>query len=143
MPFATYDPAKVTLSMGGNNIVGFAPGTFVKCARNEDAYTLSVGADGLGARTRNANRSGTIEITLKADSPSNDLLSAQAALDELSGEGVGAALVKDGTGTTVASAENAWIKKLPDIERAKELGEVTWTFETDLLQLTVGGTTPI
>ena len=138
----TWDPQKFTISIAGITVVQYAPGTFIKAMRNEDAFTLTVGADGIGTRTRNANRSGRFEVTLMASSPSNDALQALAALDEASGAGVGAALVKDLSGTAFASGQNAWVVKIPDIERAKELGEVTWIIETDLIQLSQGGTLP-
>jgi len=143
MPSQTYDPQKVVLSVVGNAIVGFAAGTFVKCSRDEDAFTKTVGAGGDVARTRNANRSGSIEITLLASSPSNDVLSALAAKDELSGTGVGPAMIKDGSGTALASAQNCWVKKLPDFERAKELGETVWLIDCDVLSMTIGGTAAI
>lgn len=140
MAFQTYDPQKVTVSVANITITGYATGSFVKVSRDEDAFVKTVGADGLVARTRNANRAGSIEVTLLQSSPSNDALSALALLDETSGTGVGAAQVKDVSGTSIASAQNAWVKKLPDMERGKELGEVTWVIDCDLLNVTVGGT---
>ena len=140
MSIQTYDPQKVSLSLGDITIVQYSTGTFIKASRNEDAFTLTVSADGTGARTRNANRSGRFEFTLLGSSPSNDDLQALAVADEQDGSGVRAAMVKDGSGTAVARAANAWVVKVPDLERAKELGEVTWIVETDLLNLTQGGT---
>lgn len=138
----TYDPQKVSISVNNQTIVGFAPDTFIKAARAEEAFKLTIGADGNGARTRNANRSGAIEITLLASSPSNDILQAQAITDEDLGTGVGPAMIKDNSGTALASAQNSWIQKIPDLERAKELGNVTWVIETDLLRIQQGGTNP-
>jgi len=140
---ATYDPQKVSLSVAGNTITGYAAGTFIKATRNEDGWMLTIGADGGGARTRNANKSGRVEITLLASSPSNDVLQAQAIVDELEATGVGPLLVKDGSGTAVASAGNSWIVKHPDLERGKELGEITWIIETEALAIQNGGTTQI
>jgi hypothetical protein len=139
----TYDPQKHTITFGPIVVTGFADGTFLKAYRNEDTYSIKIGADGNGARIRNANRSGRMEFTLLASSPSNDLLQAQAQIDELTGGGVASAFVKDGSGTAKAHGKNAWIVKIPDLERAKELGEVTWIVETDILDVVQGGTTPI
>lgn len=139
----TYDPTKVTLSILGNTITGYAPDSFVKVSRAEDGFMLTIGADGRGARTRNANKSGQIEITLLAASVSNDVLSALAVLDELTGQGVGPALIKDSSSLlSVAAAQNSWIKKIPDLERAKELGNVTWVIETDHIDIFNSGTIP-
>lgn len=136
----TYNPQKVSLAVLGNTISGFAAGSFIKVSRAEDGFMLTIGADGSGARTRNANRSGTFEITLLASSASNDVLSALAVEDELNADGVGPTLIKDASGTAFASAQNSWVKKIPDLERAKELGEVTWVIESDNIDVFVGGT---
>lgn len=135
----TYDPLKVTLSFAKATITGYGAGTFIKASYNEDLYSLTIGADGAGARVRNANQSGKVEFTLLASSPSNDVLMAVAALDRSLGQGIAPLLCKDGNGAALAQAQNAWIVKPPDLERGKELGEVTWTLETDNLQLVQGG----
>jgi hypothetical protein len=136
----TYDPKKVIVSALGNAIGGFAPGTFIKVSRAEDAFMLTVGSDGIGTRTKNANRSGTIEITLMASSPLNDVLQAAAILDDATGNGVGPMQIKDlKSVTSLVHAANCWIKKLPDFERAKELGEITWTLESDDIEIVHGG----
>ncbi len=135
----TYDPDKVVVSFMGNILTHFADGTFVTLERNEDAFTLMVGADGETARARNQNRSGTLTLTLMQTSPSNDILAALAAADELDGLGVGPLLVKDLQGSTLALAQNAWIKKIATAEFGKELGSREWVFEMDSLQLFNGG----
>jgi hypothetical protein len=137
----TYDPQKTSVTFDGNTIIGYGGSTFMKAARNEEAYVLTVGADGRSCRTRNANRSGRMEITLLASSPANDVLQSIAIEDELNADGVGSFLFKDASGTALAAAQNAWVVKIPDLERAKELGEVTWVIETDLLNIQQGGTT--
>jgi hypothetical protein len=143
MAFQTYNPQKCTFAWNGIIPVQFAEGAFIRVSYNADAYTLSVGSDGQAARTLNADKSATFEITLMASSPTNDLYSAQATADRLAGTGVHKGMVKDASGTARASAENLWIKKAADMERAKELGTATWVFETDNLDLFVGGTTEL
>lgn len=139
----TYDPAKCEINVAGFDIGGpLGGGTFIKIARNEDAYTFTPGARGGGARTRNANKSGVIEITVQASSPANGVLSALATADELDGSGVGAFLFKDNSGTgpaTTAEAEHVWVKKPADIERGKEIGEVTWVIEAAELKIAQNG----
>ena len=135
----TYDPTKGVITVGPSTIIGFGKDTFLKAARDEDAFTKQVGADGKAARSKNANKGGSIEITLKGDSPSNDVLMAQAALDELTGAGQVPFLYKDLTGTTRVSAPKAWIKKIADVEKAKELGEFVWIIDCEELDLSPGG----
>lgn len=139
MAFHTYDPAKNNLSFAGQIITGVAPDTFITVERNEDSYTLVVGAGGEAARSQNRNRSGTVTVTLMATSQSNDILTAIALADEIAGTGVGPIFVKEVGGTTMAMGANAWIKKMPSIERAKEVGTVEWVFEVESLNMFVGG----
>ena len=132
----TYDPQKVTVTWAGITFGGFADGSMIKAARNEDGFMLTVGTDGSAARTKNANKSGTFTVRLKPSSPTNTLLQAAASLDELAGAATDPFFVKDSSSLAAnAHARNAWIKKVPDWERAKELGEVEWVFETDSIEI--------
>jgi Protein of unknown function (DUF3277) len=136
---ALYDPAQILMTFNGIPIVGYADGTFVEVERNEDSFTLLVGADGKGVRSRNQNRSGRIRFTLLQVSPSNDVLSQAAQADEVAGAGVGACQVKDNFGSTVVHAPNAWVLKPATVSFAKEAGTREWEIETDYLTMTVGG----
>jgi len=134
-----YDPKQLIITFANVPISGFDAGSFVKVARNEDTWTLSVGADGQSARTRNQNRSGIVVFTLQQSSPSNDVLSAFAVQDELLGVGVAPMLVKDLVGTSLYAAQNAWVKKPADTEFAKEFQSREWTIECSDLNVFVGG----
>lgn len=134
-----FDPLNVLASFKGFQLTGFAPGTYIAAARNEDAFKIQVGSGGTVARTRNPNKSGRITFTLQQTSPSNDQLSAIAADDEATGKGVGALLIKDLLGRTVVEAPNAWIVKLPDVEFSNEAGTRQWVLECDQLIMTVAG----
>lgn len=141
MAFETrqYDPAQVIVNVGGRDISGFADGTFVRCARNADAFTLAVGADGESTRAKSNNRSGRITITLQQSSPSNDYLNSLAEADEKTNSGAVPAMVKDALGTTKANAKKAWVVKRPDGENAKEVQNREWVLETGNLEYDVGG----
>lgn len=132
MAIATYDPRLVTVTFNGLVISGFGTDSIIKVARAEDSWFYKPSASGSGARSRNPNRQGAIEITLHNKSPSMAVLSAILVADELRGEGVGEFLVKDGsTSTSLCQARNAWILKPADWERQKEVGETVWTMSTD------------
>ena len=140
----TLDPTKVTLIFDGVQIKQFAKGTKIKVTMEADAFSDEVGADGDVVRLRSADRRGTIEFTLMAGSPSNDYLSAKLIADRLAGGGVGEAQVKDGTGTSIHHAANAWLKKMPDAEYTTEPGmERAWMLRCAKLESYVGGTTDI
>lgn len=140
MGIATYDPRKVTVTFNGQIIDGFGPDSFVKVSRDNDGWTYQPSNSGGGARSRNPDKSGTIEITLLNKSAANAILSAFAVADELTGEGVGEFQVKDrSTLAALCSARNAWIRKIPDWERAKEVGVTVWLIGTDEVNIVHDG----
>lgn len=135
----TYNPAQVALVFNGHEISGYADGSFVTVARDEDAFALTTGSSGEGVRSKSNNKSGTITVTLLQSSGSNAFLSGFAELDELSGGGQGALLVKDNSGDSLHVCESAWIQKVPDAEYGREAGSREWVFRTDNLVSHVGG----
>lgn len=66
----TYDPKKVTVSVGGRSLTAFAPDSVVTVSHNEDRTTPSVGAQGDVAYSENANNSGTATVSLMSTSSS-------------------------------------------------------------------------
>ena len=137
--FKNYDPSRYTVTFGAVLLQGFADGVFVKTARNEDAYTVKVGAQGDVTRVRSLNKTGQVTVTLMAESPTNDLLTAQALIDEASGLAYAPLMVKDLNGTTVMIAENAWVMKMPEVEVATDSSPREWVFECADLTMVVGG----
>lgn len=139
MPVLTYSPKDVILTVGGNPIGGYADGTFIKVTQVEDSFTQVVGADGQVSRTKSANRAVAIELTLKQTSPSNDVLSALHRADQIANAGTVPVQVKDLSGTTLCSAAEGWIKRLPDVEFGKDMSDRTWMLDTGPAQLNIGG----
>ena len=139
MPVFTYDPNEAVLSVGGVPLSGFTDGSFIKVSRDEDAYTKAVGADGQVSRAKSANRSGSITITLKQTSVSNDVLSGFAQADEVGNAGLVPVLIKDLLGTTLVSSAGTWIKKMADVDMGKELSDREWVLDCESINLVVGG----
>lgn len=147
MSFKTYDPKKLKITLGpdptgaiGIHVVtGFAKDTFVKIGRISDSVLSEVGASGEVARALNADHRGAMELTLIQTSLTNDFLSLMLALDENTGAGAVPLLVKDLRGNTVYAAKNCWIKKPADSEFAQAIQSRAWSFETDELEVFVGG----
>lgn len=139
MSVKNYDPKLFSCIVGGKIMSGFSDGTYIKVERNEQAYNLKVGVTGEATRAKNNNRSGKITVTLMQSAQSNDDLSSIAAADELGNAGVVPVLVKDGSGSTVASAVTAWVMKYPNTEFQKEATTREWVLETDELLMFVGG----
>lgn len=143
MTVKNYDPALVQMIFAGASIEGLADGTFLTAARNNQSFELSTGADGEGARAKSNDKSGTVVFTLLQTSASNDILAALALLDELQGDGVSPLMIKDLNGTTLVTAETAWVQKPADVERAKTISDTEWTIETNNLQIFPGGSASI
>lgn len=137
----TFDPLNTTWTLGGILIAGFADGTWVNVEYNEDAFTLKVGASGSGTRNKSNNASGLVTFTLQHGSPTNDLLSALHQLDIATpnGDGIAPLLGKYHNGSTLVTAEKAWIKRMPGFELGKEEGDIEWTIETLNLISFIGG----
>lgn len=140
-PVRTYDPGLVFATWGNIPLVGIADGTFVKASRDEDAFTKKAGAAGEVVRVRNRNKMGQIEITLLQSSSFNDVFSAAAELDELTGLGIKPFFLKDASGTTLLQATNTWVKKLADGEFAKDATNRVWVLDVAEFQMLIGGLT--
>lgn len=134
-----YDPSQVAFNVGGIDTNGFADGTFIKIARNKDAWTTVVGSDGEGTRVKSVDISGTITCTLSQSSPSNDYFSSLATKDESSSSGSVPLLLKDANGTTLVKVKVGWVKKKPDSEFSNANSNREWVFESTAIQYDVGG----
>jgi hypothetical protein len=138
MAVKTYDPKEVTVTYGGYDLNGFSDGTKVTVEFNEDAWTLQVGVDGEGTRSKSNNRSGRVTIQLMQSSDSNEIMTGISELDRLSNAGALPLMVKDSSGTSIHTAETAWIVKSPMSEYGVEAGPREWILETDILVSFVG-----
>lgn len=139
MSTPTYDPSAVIIIFAGNRILGYADGTFVKVSRNSETFKLYKGTSGEGARAKSLDKSATVTLTLMHTSPSNDILAANAALDEAASSGVTALLIKDLSGRTIHQAQEAWVKKPADSEFGKEIATREWTIECNDISMGVNG----
>lgn len=136
-----HDPSQCLLSFDGVPISGYADGTFIEVEANDDSFTLQIGSDGEATRSRSQNRSGVLTLTLMQGSASNDFLSGMLLSDRINGDGVGALQMADNLGTTLVLAQNAWVKRSPNVRRSKESDTVEWVFESDRMDVFVGGQT--
>jgi hypothetical protein len=143
MTIATYQPDFVTVAFNGVPITGFAPGTFVSAARNNDTWNMSVGSGGDATRAKSGDRSGRVTITLLGSSKSNAALAAMAKIDERLGTQVAPLQVKDLSGDDLVFCGTAWIVKPPNIEKSNEETNREWIFETDDLETYAGGNVPL
>lgn len=131
----TIDPAAFILQVGGVLIDGYADDGQVKIVKNEESFKLKVGTTGEGARMRNRNESGYIEIMLMQTSDSNDYLTSRHNADLAFGTGTFAISANDTLGSTNIDAINCYLEKMPDLERGNEVKTNTWRIVVPKLSL--------
>jgi len=117
---------------------GFSDGTFLEIDRNEPTWNMVVGADGLVTRGKTNNFSGTLTLTLKQSSPSNDVLSGFMAIDEATNEGVFPILVKDLSGNSIYFSARAWITQYANSTFGKDISDRQWVMSLDEADIFVG-----
>lgn len=141
MATKNWNPKKAVLAITGiGQVVGYATGTMIETARDEDSFTKEHGAQGDAVRIANANRGGKITFYLQNQSPTNDLLQALLTLDELTGLGVRSASIVDLNGTLVVSAQECWIMKPADVSLAGgEAGVREWVLDCSAINYKGGG----
>jgi len=137
----TYDPQQIKVIFKGVEIKGFKKGSFVKVTRSTPTWSKQVGADGEVTRVRSRDKTGTIEVTLVAASPSNQQLADIMKSDELNGDGIGTASVRDLNGLDKHTSEKAWLITPPDAEYAEDAGERVWKLDCTELDTYSGGST--
>jgi hypothetical protein len=143
MSLKTYDPKKVILTIGGVPMGGFADGTFISLERTSDAYAIHSGADGEVARAKSNDKTAQLTITLAQTSDSNAVLSAIAQLDERANAGVVPVILKEIGGLTTAFAGTCWVRKMANVEYAKEITNREWVLDMAESTMFVGGNTGI
>jgi hypothetical protein len=127
-----YAAHEFTVNFSGLDLFeGVSDDEFLTIAESEPRFISKVGVDGTVTRSDVKTVITQVSVILMATSPVNDLLSAIHTLDKLTAGGAGVApfFAKNRLGTSLIAAPEAWIMKLPDESRGKEVGTVTWEFE--------------
>ena len=140
----TYDAKKVIINYGGAPIRGFNDGDFISIKATSDRWTKKVGADGEVARSRSNDETSEVTLSLSQTSPANSVLTAFMEADRLSNRGVLPLTMVDVISGMTFFWPQAWIKKVPDITRGKELKNTDWVFDTgqNVSELITGDGTP-
>lgn len=134
-----YDPNDVFAIFSGHRIRMLMDGTPIEAEKTEDTFTVLVGINGDGTRSRTRNGTGTATIRTQHSSPSNDILSAIHQEDLDFGSGIRPLMIKDNNGTTLLDATQAWVMKMPKIERSNVVSPVEWVFTVFDYNVFVGG----
>jgi len=124
-----YDPDQITIVFAGIIMQGYADGEFVRVSQRNPDFTLKVGTDGEGTRSKTNDRSATVSVILEQTSSVNALLSALRNLDVNTpgGAGVGSFLMRDRlSGETLYRAAACFIEKPPDTSFDRESTSREW-----------------
>jgi len=114
----------------------------------DEATTLEIGASsGVGTTVvRNSfavdgTQVGLAQGTIIAYSEANDRLSTLVAVDDLVNDGLVTFPISvfDGSGRSLATASQCWIKTIPEAVFGKEVGERVWVFSAADLSIFHGG----
>jgi hypothetical protein len=135
----TYDPSAIVLTWRKIPIVGVMSGTFVNVERSVDAWSMVAGAAGDITYVYNPDESGTVRFTLKAESDTNDLLSAAARDDKLFRSGFGPVMMKNLLGTTLVASPVARLVRLANIDYGDAASGREWGLLCAQLNVHVGG----
>lgn len=119
----TYDPTKVNITFNKRQLRMFGDNLFT-LARDEDNVTLKKGTKGDSTYIINANKAGTLTITLQQESPDVAWLEQQAERHVKAPLGITDA----NDSGTILFAKNVMIQKLPDRGRGKEAEDVEIVF---------------
>jgi hypothetical protein len=124
-----YDADQVTVTLAGIPVTGFADGEFVRIERESAAFQDVAGTDGEVTRSKSNDDRASVTFRLMQSSPANDLLSALYNLDKNTpgGAGVGVMMVRDRQGTSLFTAEHAWISESPPVSLDRTATEREWT----------------
>ena len=81
MALSTYAPDKVSINIAGHIVTGYTETSFVDIEFSNDRITMEKGGDGEVARVITADNSAMITVRLQQTSPSNDVLSLLAQIE--------------------------------------------------------------
>lgn len=129
MPAYLYSSAKVIVTFGGKVATGLADGDFFKVTFADDFINRTMGTDGLGALSLSYNESADFELSLLASSPFNDYLSA-VFQDQRNGILGLPLLARDTGGTSLHTAAQAYITKMPDKTYSRNVATIVWALGT-------------
>jgi hypothetical protein len=129
----TLDAKQLALVIGGVLINGFADGEYINVEYNEDAFKFKSGSDGLGARAKTNNKSGTITINLMPNSPANAVLSGLYNLDDATSAGVVPFTITDLAAGDSFTGQGAWVKKAAGRSFQTEVTARQWVLESDAI----------
>lgn len=122
----TYNPKKVTCSLGNHIVTGFADDSFITVEPAGDGTSYVVGADGEIARSIDPSKVYTVKIALLQASRSNAYLQKMYDKDQKDGTGTFSVNLNDLLGVEKFTGGIAWVTKPASWARGKAQGNREW-----------------
>jgi hypothetical protein len=104
----------------------------ITIARNSDRNKLTIGADGSGMNSLNADRSGLITVRLLKIAPANAVLMQMLDAQQLSSSlwGQNTIVIRQLVSGDISTSSQCSFKKVPEIVYAEEGGLLVWEFDS-------------
>ncbi len=105
-----------------------------------ERFTKTVGGQGEVTRSKSADATSRVTLTVPETSIANTLLDQMYEADVGTPGGVTYPfLLKDALGTTIVTCLNAWVMKKADLEEAAEAGEREWIIDCGDTESVIAG----
>ena len=122
----TYNPRKVTVSLGTHIASGLADDSFISVESAGDGTSYVVGADGEVARSIDPSKVYTVKLSLLQGSVTNAYLQNMYDKDKESGDGTFSVNINDIIGEEKFVGSVAWVTKPAAWARGKTQGNREW-----------------
>lgn len=126
MGVTTYNPKKVTCSLGRHIVSGFADDSFINIEPAGDGTSYVVGADGEIVRSIDPSKVYTVKIALLQTSKTNAYLQNMYDKDKKDGSGTFPVNINDILGREKFVGATAWVTKPPAWGRGKAQTNREW-----------------
>ena len=139
---ATYSPEDVIVSIAGFlPIEGLTEGTFISVSKDTPYFTTKESSDGVVSRVAHKSGLYTVQLTLMGTSPSNEVLTRMALLDNKTHIAKFPLIIKDTRGSTLLFSTSSWIESNPTTDYSIAVDNRIWSIKCAKAVLTVGGNT--
>lgn len=135
---ATYDPSQVIITVLGNLMSGLEE---IEVEKEEETWTWHTSTDGQVVRIKNLNKQMKFRLVFSQASLSNQVLSAAAALDDLTNSALGPSSLTDLNGTSLVQASLSCVQKPANLRYSKEHENREWIIACGDGKMNVGGIT--
>lgn len=121
----TYSPSEVIFTLGGYQLTGWQS---ISISRSSKSFTPIRGIRGKNTRVPNKDFSATLNISLLQTAQGNDVLSTILIADEENGTSRISLTLKDNSGNSVFSSNEAFITGFPTTTYSGQFEYRNWEF---------------